>query len=54
MYDITNGGVDIAPTKDLLTDDVIAAVEAAKADLQSGAVVVSTDAAQCPTFTLAN
>ena len=54
MYDINNGGVDIAPTKDLLPEDVVAAVEAAKADLQSGAVVVSTDAAQCPTFTLAN
>ena len=54
MYDINNGGVDIAPTKDLLPEDVVAAVEAAKADLQSGAVVVSTDAAQCPAFTLAN
>ena len=54
MYDINNGGVDIAPTQDLLTADVIAAVEAAKADLQSGKIVVSTDAAQCPAFTLAN
>ena len=52
MYDINNGGVDVAPTQDLLTDDMIAAVEAAKADLQSGAIVVSTTTADCPEFIL--
>ena len=52
MYDINNGGVDVAPTQDLLTDDMIAAVEAAKADLQSGAIVVSTTSADCPMFEL--
>ena len=52
QYDINNGGVDIAPTKTLLTDDVIAAVEAAKADLQSGKVVVSTTREACPDFVL--
>ena len=52
MYDINNGGVDVAPTQDLLTEDMIAAVEAAKADLQSGASVVSTTSADCPMFEL--
>ena len=52
MYDINNGGVDVAPTQDLLTEDMIAAVEAAKADLQSGAIVVSTTSADCPMFEL--
>ena len=52
MYDINNGGVDVAPTQDLLTEDMIAAVEAAKADLQSGAIVVSTTSADCPAFIL--
>ena len=52
MYDINNGGVDVAPTQDLLTEDMIAAVVAAKADLQSGAIVVSTTSADCPMFEL--
>ena len=52
MYDINNGGVDVAPTQDLLTEDMIAAVEAAKAALQSGAIVVSTTSADCPMFEL--
>ena len=41
-YDLSNGGVDIAPTQTLLTEEVIAAVEQAKADIISGAVVVPT------------
>ena len=52
VYDINNGGVDIAPTKTLLPAEVVEAVEAAKADLQSGAVVVPTTRAECPAFTL--
>ena len=52
VYDINNGGVDIAPTKTLLPAEVIEAVEAAKADLQSGAVVVPTTREECPAFTL--
>jgi basic membrane protein A len=52
MYDINNGGVDVAPTQDLLTDDMIAAVEAAKAGLQDGSIVVSTTSADCPAFIL--
>lgn len=39
-FDINNGGVDIAPTQTLLTDDVIAAVEEVKAKLESGEIVV--------------
>ena len=52
MYDINNGGVDVAPTQDLLTEDMIAAVEAAKAGLQDGSIVVSTTSADCPAFIL--
>ena len=52
QYDLTNGGVDIAPTQTLLTEDAIAAVEAAKEDILSGAVVVPTTAEECPEFTL--
>lgn len=40
VFDINNGGVDIAPTQDLLTDEVIAAVEDVKAKLESGEITV--------------
>ncbi len=39
-YDITNGGVDIAPTQDLLPKDVIKAVEEVKEKLLKGEIVV--------------
>ncbi len=52
MYDINNGGVDVAPTQDLLTDDMKAAVEEAKAALMDGSIVVSTTSADCPAFIL--
>ena len=39
-YDITNGGVDIAPTTDLLPEDVIAAVNEIKEKLAAGEIVV--------------
>lgn len=39
-YDITNGGVDIAPTQDLLPAEVISAVEEVKAKLLNGEIVV--------------
>lgn len=42
LYDMSNGGVDIAPTQTLLTEDMIAAVEKAKASIQSGEIVVPT------------
>lgn len=53
-YDITNGGVDIAPTKDLLPADVIEAIEVAKAGMLDGSIVVPTSIADCPEFVLAN
>lgn len=40
VFDINNGGVDIAPTQDLLTDEVIAAVEDVKVKLESGEITV--------------
>ena len=52
MYDITNGGVDVAPTQDLLTDDMKAAVETAKQGLIDGTIKVSTTSADCPEFIL--
>ena len=39
-YDITNGGVDIAPTTDLLTDDVITKVNQVKQDMIDGKITV--------------
>ncbi|MBR4026938.1 MAG: BMP family ABC transporter substrate-binding protein [Lachnospiraceae bacterium] len=39
-YDITNGGVDIAPTTDLLPEEVITAVNGVKEKLLSGEIVV--------------
>ncbi len=51
-YDINNGGVDIAPTQTLLPADVIAAVEAAKADMLEGKIVVPTTREECPEFIL--
>ena len=44
-FDINNGGVDIAPTTDLLTDDVIKAVEEVKAKLEAGEITVPATAA---------
>lgn len=40
VYDLTNAGVDIAPTTDLLPDDVVQAVEEVKAKIISGEIVV--------------
>lgn len=39
-YDLSVGGVDIAPTQDLLTDEVKAAVEDVKAKIISGEITV--------------
>ena len=40
VYDLASNGVNIAPTQDLLTDDVIAAVEDVKAKIISGEIQV--------------
>ena len=53
MYDLSNGGVDIAPTQDLLSEDVIAAVEDAKQQILDGKVTVPSTVEECPEFTLA-
>lgn len=44
-YDLTVGGVDIAPTQDLLPEDVITAVEEVKQQIIDGEVVVPNDQA---------
>ena len=53
MYDLSNGGVDLAPTRTNIPEDVLAKVEEAKAAVIAGTVVVPTTVADCPTFTLA-
>ena len=53
LYDLSNGGVDIAPTRDQIPADVLELVEAAKAKIISGEYVVPTNVADCPAFTLA-
>ena len=52
-YDLSNGGVDLAPTRDNIPADVLAVVEAAKADILAGKIVVPTSVDECPEFTLA-
>ena len=44
-FDLAAGGVDIAPSQDLIADDVIAAVDEVKAKIISGEVVVPDDQA---------
>ncbi|MBR2258576.1 MAG: BMP family ABC transporter substrate-binding protein [Blautia sp.] len=39
-YDLSIGGVDIAPTQDLLTEDVIAAIDEVKEKIVAGDIVV--------------
>lgn len=51
-FDLNNGGVDLAPTRDHIPADVLEKVEAAKADIMSGKIVVPTTVDACPQFTL--
>ena len=53
-YDLSNGGVDLAPTRDHIPADVLEKVEAAKAAVIDGTIVVPTSVEDCPTFTLAD
>lgn len=53
MYDLSNGGVDLAPTRDHIPADVIDLVEQAKADIIAGTKTVPTTVDECPDFTLA-
>ena len=52
MYDLSNGGVDLAPTKTHIPEDVLKLVEAAKADIIAGKKTVPTTTAECPAFEL--
>ena len=52
MYDLSNGGVDIAPTRDLIPADVLTVVENAKAEIIAGNKTVPSTAAECPDFIL--
>ncbi len=52
MYDLSNGGVDLSPTRTYIPEDVLALVEAAKADIIAGKKSVPTSTADCPAFTL--
>lgn len=44
-YGLESGGVDIAPTQDLLSEEIIAAVEKAKTDIASGTIKVPSNQA---------
>jgi basic membrane protein A len=52
LYDLTNGGVDLAPTRDHIPADVLEKVEAAKAAIIAGEKTVPTSVDECPAFTL--
>ena len=52
MYDLSNGGVDLAPTRDHIPADVLETVEAAKAAIIAGEKSVPTTVDECPEFTL--
>ena len=53
LYDLSNGGVDLSPTRDHIPAEVLETVEAAKAAIIAGEKVVPTTVEECPTFTLA-
>ncbi len=52
MYDLSNGGVDLAPTRDHIPAEVLELVEAKKADIIAGKFTVPTTVADCPAFEL--
>ena len=52
MYDLSNGGVDLAPTRDHIPADVLEKGEAAKAAIIAGEKVVPTTTDACPDFVL--
>lgn len=53
MYDLSNGGVDLAPTRDHIPAEVLEVVEAAKTAIINGEKTVPTSVEDCPEFTLA-
>lgn len=52
QYSLTNNGVGIAPTQDLLTQEVIDAVNDAMEKIAAGEITVPTTVEECPDFTL--
>ena len=50
--DLSNGGVDLAPTRDHIPAEVIEVVEAAKTAIINGEKSVPTSVDDCPEFTL--
>ena len=52
MYDLSNGGVDLAPTRDHIPAEVLETVEAAKAAIIAGEKTVPTSVDEVPEFTL--
>ena len=53
LYDLSNGGVDIAPTRDHIPESVLQLVEEAKAAIIAGEKTIPSTPAECPAFTLA-
>lgn len=53
MNDLSNGGVDLAPTRDHIPEDVLKLVEDMKAKIIAGEVTVPSTLEECPEFTLA-
>ena len=53
LYDLSNGGVDLAPTRDHIPAEVLEVVEAAKAAIIAGEKTVPTTVDACPAFELA-
>ena len=51
-YNLVNGGVDIAPTKTLLPENVVAKVNQVKQDIINGNIKIPQTARECPDFTL--
>ena len=51
-YDLSNGGVDLAPTRDHIPAEVLTLVEQKKADIIAGKFKVPTTVAECPAFEL--
>ena len=52
MYDLSNGGVDLAPTRDHIPAEVLELVEAAKEAIIAGEKTVPTTVEERPEFTL--
>ena len=52
MYDLSNGGVDLAPTRTHIPEDVLKVVEDAKAAIIAGEKTVPQTVEECPEFTL--